>query len=75
MLTRIARLEMQDNENDEYHVKVSVVDVCAEYARLRDGISAFKCGYRSVVTDLKSDTNVGFEKRILVRICKFQFTF
>jgi hypothetical protein len=26
----------QDNENDEYHAKVSRVDVWAEYARLRD---------------------------------------
>lgn len=33
---QIAQLEMQDNENDEYHVKVSVVDVWSEYARLRD---------------------------------------
>ena len=32
----IAKLETEDNENDEYHVKVSVVDVWAEYARLRD---------------------------------------
>jgi site-specific DNA-methyltransferase (adenine-specific)/modification methylase len=32
----IARLETLDNENDEYHVVVSVVDVWEEYARLRD---------------------------------------
>jgi ParB/RepB/Spo0J family partition protein len=32
----ISQFETQDNENDEYHVKVSVVDVWAEYARLRD---------------------------------------
>lgn len=32
----IAQLETQDNENDEYHEKVSVVDVWSEYARLRD---------------------------------------
>jgi len=32
----IAQLETQDNENDEYHKEVSVIDIWAEYARLRD---------------------------------------
>lgn len=32
----ISRLADQDNENDEYHVPVSPVDIWAEYARLRD---------------------------------------
>jgi len=32
----IVQLEARDNEDDEYHVKVSIVDVWTEYARLRD---------------------------------------
>lgn len=32
----IARLEAQDNKNDEYHEEVPIVDIWAEYARLRD---------------------------------------
>jgi len=32
----ISRLADVDNENDEYHVPVSPVDIWAEYARLRD---------------------------------------
>lgn len=32
--TEISRLADQDNENDEYHRPVSIVDVWAEYARL-----------------------------------------
>ena len=32
----IAQLEAQDNENDEYHKVVPIVDIWAEYARLKD---------------------------------------
>jgi site-specific DNA-methyltransferase (adenine-specific) len=32
----IARFADVDNENDEYHVPVSIIDIWAEYARLRD---------------------------------------
>jgi site-specific DNA-methyltransferase (adenine-specific) len=35
-IDEIVSLETQDNKNDEYHTKISVVDVWAEYARLRD---------------------------------------
>lgn len=33
---QIARLADEDNENDEYHERVPLLDVWAEYARLRD---------------------------------------